>query len=239
MRSNVYGTTVVVTMLLGATPAAAAEQMGNQMFTLIEADQLEYRLRDGKDLFAWDAHASIGTDENKFVLKTEGEYERDASRFDRAEVQLLYRRLVSDFFDAQIGVRHDFRPNPARTYAVVGLAGLAPQWLETDANLFISEKGIPSARINAEHDLLLTQRLILQSSAEVNFQAAGDRAAGLGSGFSSVELGLRMRYEIAREVAPYIGVHWERKFGRTADFAKDEGEAIDSLFFVTGLRLFF
>lgn len=238
LRSSIAGLLLALAVF-GPPAPARASGMDTHIFTLLEADQLEHRFRDGNDLVAWDVMARAGTDEHKLALKSEGEYERGANKFERAELQLVYQRMISDFFDAQVGVRHDFKPSPSRTYAVLGLSGLAPQWLETDANFFFSENGTPSFRIGAEHDLLITQRLIFQSSAEVNFQVAGDRAIRLGSGFSSIELGGRLRYEIAREVAPYVGVNWERKFGRTAGFAKDAGEAIDSLSFVTGLRLSF
>ena len=116
---------------------------------------------------------------------------------------------------------------------------MAPYWFEVDANIFLSDEGDLSARLEVDYDLLFTQRLILQPRAELNVAFSNDSEIGAGSGFSDLELGLRLRYEIVREIAPYVGLHWERKFGNTADFARDEGEDIDSIFLVAGMRLWF
>jgi copper resistance protein B len=218
---------------------ALAEKMDDNLFTLVKIDQLEYRKQDGNDLIVWEGQGRIGNDENKLTLKTEGEYVRNIDQFENAEVQLLYQRLISDFFDAQIGIRQDIKPNPSRTFGVIGVNGLAPQWFETDASFFVSNKGDTSLRLAAEYDLLFTQRLVLEPSVEVNIAFSNDPDTGVGSGLSDVELGLRLRYEITREVAPYIGVNWERKIGRTADFASEEGEDSNVFSVVAGLRIFF
>lgn len=224
-----------------AAIGAHAEKMDDQLFTLVKIDQLEYRAQSGNDLIVWDGQGRIGNDENKLTLKTEGEYERkaDAENFESAETQLLYQRLVSDFFDAQIGIRHDIKPDPSRTFGVIGVNGLAPQWFEVDASFFVSHKGDTSLRFEAEYDILFTQRLVLEPSAEIDIAFSDDRDTGVGSGLSKAELGLRLRYEITREFAPYIGVNWETKIGETADFANDEGEDTDVFSVVAGLRVFF
>ncbi|MPY70781.1 MAG: copper resistance protein B [Alphaproteobacteria bacterium] len=227
---------LALTVLAGG---ARAEMMDDHLFTLVALDRLEYRARNGNDLLAWEGQGKIGTDYHKLALKSEGEYERRADRFEKAEVRLLYQRLISDFFDVQAGVRYDFEPDPSRVYGVVGLAGLAPQWFETDANLFVSDRGDVSARLEAEYDVLITQRLVLQPSAELNLGLSNDRPTGMGSGVRNVEFGLRLRYEIVREFAPYIGVHWERKLGRTADIASEEGEDDSVVSLVAGVRVFF
>ena len=218
---------------------ALAEKMDDNLFTLVKIDQLEYRKQDGNDLLVWDGQGRIGNDENKLTLKTEGEYVRNADEFENAEVQLRYQRLISDFFDAHIGVRQDIKPDPSRTFGVIGVNGLAPQWFETDASFFVSHKGDTSLRLEAEYDILFTQRLVLEPSAELDIAFSNDEKTGVGSGLSNVELGLRLRYEITREFAPYIGINWEKKVGKTEDFAKDEGEDTDAFSLVAGLRVFF
>ena len=187
----------------------------------------------------WDGQARIGTDDYKLTLKSEGEFETREDKVETAEFQFLYQRTVSEFFDAQIGLRHDIKPDPSRTYAVVGMNGLAPQWFEVDASLFVSQKGDVSARVALEYDLLFTQRLVLEPSLEINVALTDDEPTGVGAGVSDIELGLRLRYEIAREFAPYIGVNWERKIGKTANFAGADGEDSNVLSYVAGIRLFF
>ena len=218
---------------------ANAEKLDAQLFTLVKIDQLEYRQQDGNDLIVWEGQGRIGNDENKLTLKTEGEYVRNADLFENAEVQLLYQRLISDFFDAQIGIRQDIKPDPSRTFGVIGINGLAPQWFETDASFFVSHKGDTSLRLEAEYDILFTQRLVLEPSAEINIAFSNDEKTGVGSGLSYVELGLRLRYEITREFAPYIGINWERKIGKTSDFASDDGEDSNVFSTVAGIRVFF
>lgn len=236
-RFALFAAVVLAVGMPGAAPRA--DVLDDQLFTLVKIDQLEFRLQDGDDVAAWDGQARIGTDRHKLALKSEGEYVIDPSNVDSAEVQLLYLGLISDFFDVQAGVRHDFEPHPSRTFAVAGISGLAPQWFEVDASLFLSEEGDVSARFEAEYDILFTQRLVLQPEAEVNIAFSDDEPTGVGAGIGSVELGLRLRYEFAREFAPYVGVNWERKLGKTSDFARAEGEDDNVLSIVAGVRVFF
>ena len=225
--------------LIAAGNPASAEKMDDQLFTLVKIDQLEHRRQDGNDLVVWEGQGRIGNDTHKFSLRTEGEYERTADRFENAEVQLRYQRMISDFFDAHVGVRQDIKPDPSRSFAVVGINGLAPQWFETDASFFVSHKGDTSLRLEAEYDILFTQRLILEPSAEIDIAFSEDRPTGVGKGLSKVELGVRLRYEIAREFAPYIGINWERKIGTTSDLAREEGEDDNVFSVVAGIRAFF
>ncbi|MEQ8354096.1 MAG: copper resistance protein B [Kiloniellaceae bacterium] len=220
-----------------AGPVKAAEQ-DDQIYTFFQLDQNEYRLSDGDDAYAWEAQGWAGTDYDKLAFKTTGEQVIDGG-LETAELQVLYSRLVTDFFDAQIGVRYDFEPDPERAFAVIGLQGLAPQFFEVDTALFISEDGDVSARFEAEYELLITQRLILQPSAELNVAVQEVEKYGTGSGPTDIELGLRLRYEITREFAPYIGVNYERDLFDTADFTRDEGGDVDAVSFVAGVRIFF
>lgn len=142
------------------------------------------------------------------------------------------------FYDCK-GCQAVLKPNPSRTFGVIGVSGLAPQWFETDFSFFVSNKGGASLRLEAEYDLLFTQRLVLEPSLEANIAFSNDPETGVGSGLSDIELGLRLRYEVSREIIPYIGVNWERKIGRTADLASEEVEDSNVFSIVTGLRIFF
>jgi len=223
--------------LLAASPAVSAE-MDDAIITFFQAEQTEVRIGDGNDVVKWDAHAWVGNDDHRLAFKSEGEVEIGKGT-ESAEFQFLYQRPVSEFFDIQVGIRHDVRPDPERTYGVIALQGLAPQFVETDASLFVSETGDVSLRIEVEREFLLTQRLVLQPSVGVNLAFTKDAAIESGKGFNDIEIGLRLRYEVVREFAPYVGLHWERKFSDTARFAEAEGEAIDALYFVGGLRFWF
>ncbi len=206
-------------------------------------DQLEFRANDGDDLLRWDAEGWVGGDYNRLWLKTEGERRTSGPSGGDAEVQLLYGRAIAPFWDLQIGVRQDVQfgsgPDRERTFAAIGVEGLAPYWFELTPTLFISDAGDVSARLTGTYDLLLTQRLVLQPRLELNAAVQDARRFGVRSGFNDIELGLRLRYEIRREFAPYIGVNWLRKLGNTADLAREEGDDVDALGFVVGLRLWF
>ncbi len=228
-------------LLAGAlSPAgsAVAAEIDNQIYTFFQMDQNEYRFSDGDDTYVWEAQGWVGTDYDKIAFKTEGEKVVDGD-LEKAELQVLYSRLVTDFFDAQIGVRYDFEPNPERAFAVLGFQGLAPQFFEVDSALFISEDGDVSARLEAEYELLITQRLVLQPSVELNIAAQEVEELGIGSGPTDFEVGLRLRYEITREFAPYIGVNYERDLFDTADFTRGEGGDVDAVSLVVGVRFFF
>jgi copper resistance protein B len=226
-------TTGAAAQTMSDAPAVHEPLVGHVLF-----DQFEYRVQDGKDVIAWDGQAWYGGDYHKVFVKTLGEIS-GSDDVEHAEIQLLYSRLIGHFWDVQGGVRYDVRPDPSRTYGVIGLQGLAPGFFELDLQGFVSNKGDISARLEAEYDILITQRLVLQPKAEINLAVQDVRELGVGSGVNDVELGLRLRYEIRREFAPYIGVHWERKLGKTADFARDENESVDDLSFVAGVRFWF
>jgi len=234
--SGVIG--LLVATGLGTTDHARAAE-GSGLNSLVLVDRLEYQTNEGDGLLQWDAQGWVGGDYNKLWVKTEGAYLFEENRVEEAEIQTLYSRAISPYWDLQVGARHDFAPGPSRTFGVIGIQGLAPHWFEIDAALFVSEHGDLEARVEAEYDFLITQRLVAQPRAELNFAFQDIAERGIGSGLSTAELGVRIRYEFEREVAPYVGISWSRAVGATANFARQEGENISSLSFVAGLRLWF
>lgn len=206
---------------------------------MILADRFEYQSGEGSPALLLEGQGWWGTDENRLWIKSEIDYDLDAGSFEEAELQALWSRPIARYFDVQAGVRHDFEPGPSRTYAVAGIQGLAPYWFEVDGAVFLSEEGDLSARLEAEYEFLLTQRLALQPRTELNFAAEDVPELETGAGLSTAELGLRLRYEFDRQFAPYVGVNWKASTGETADFARARGEDTETLSFVTGIRLWF
>jgi copper resistance protein B len=201
-------------------------------------DRLEYRAVDGRDGYAWDGEGWYGGDYNRLWLKTEGEGEFGEA-IESAEVQALYSRAISPWFNLQAGVRYDVRPKPNRAHLVVGVQGLAPYWFEVDGALFLSSKGDLTARLEAEYDQRITNRLILQPRVELDVAAQNVPELGIGAGLTSAEAGVRLRYEIRREFAPYLGVQYEQRLGRTAEFARSTGEDVGGWAVLVGLRSWF
>ncbi|GEQ98285.1 hypothetical protein JCM17844_19220 [Iodidimonas gelatinilytica] len=204
----------------------------------LQADRVEYRVMDGDDAFLWDMQGWFGSDRHKFWTKMEGEGTIEDG-VDDAEFQALYSRMITPFFDLQMGVRQDVGPGPSRSYAVLGLQGLMPYWFELDGALFLSDKGDLTARVETEYELMLTQRLVAQPRIELNFAAQDIEESGIGAGLSSAEVGLRLRYEVRRQFAPYIGISWERLVGDSADFARARGSDPGETSVVFGLRFWF
>ena len=198
----------------------------------------EYRVQKGADAYRWDGEGWFGGDINRFVVKTEGEGSVRGG-VESGEVQALYSRAIGPWFNLQAGVRYDFKPGPSRTYATIGFEGVTPYWFEVEGALFLSDKGDVLGRLEGYYDQRITQNLILQPRVELNFAAQDVPANGIGSGLSDAELGLRLRYEIRREFAPYIGVSWERKIGDSARFARAAGERVQATSLVVGIRTWF
>lgn len=211
---------------------------GGQKFLYVLFNQAEVQFNDGEENFYWNGMANWGGDINKLWLKTEGRASLNGKGVDDAEVQLLYSRAVAPFWSLQGGVRYDIEPN-GLAHAAVALNGLAPYWFEVDASAFLSEKGDLTSRIEVEYDLLLNQRLILQPRIEANLSAQDIQERDTGSGLNSIDAGIRLRYEIKRELAPYIGVEWQKAFGDTANFIKASGGDADKAVLVLGLRTWF
>lgn len=200
-------------------------------------DQLEWQAGSGGRGLSWDNKSWVGTDLDRLWVRSEGE--TGSGRVEHAELQLLYGRAFARWWEVVAGLRQDFRPGPQQTWAAVGIQGLAPQWFELEATAYVGEGGQTAARLEAEYELLLTNRLMLQPLVELNLYGKSNPARGIGSGISRAEAGLRLRYEVRRELAPYVGVTWGRGFGKTADFARAAGETVNGARLVAGVRAWF
>lgn len=223
--------------VMEAARAQQRREHGASIVSQVMLHLFEHQVGEDDGGYRWEGEAWIGGDIHRFVLKTEGEGNEDD--LESGEVQALYSRAIAPFFDLQAGVRYDFEPTPNRTYAVLGVEGVAPYWFELDAALFLSDRGELQARAEGSYDLRLTQRLILEPRAELTFAAEDIPEIGVGSGLSEGEYGLRLRYEIQRNFAPYIGVTLDQKYGQAADFAEAAGEDPSEARVVIGLRAWF
>ncbi|WP_332654022.1 copper resistance protein B [Brevundimonas sp.] len=231
-------------LVFGAEAMAAARQTvvrenGDIRTTAVIIDRLEAGFGDEDETWLWDLQGWTGGDINRFWWKSEGESDFDGG-LEEAELQALYSRAVTPFWDVQAGVRQDFRPDGEDpTHLVLGLQGLAPYWWEVDAAAFLSTEGDLTARVEAEYDQRITQRLILQPRLEIDASASDTPELEIGSGLSSVEAGLRLRYEFRKEFAPYVGVEWSRSFGDTANYIEARGGEAQDTRFVVGLKAWF
>jgi copper resistance protein B len=223
---------------MDAARAQLRREHGGARLAMIVLNVAEYQVRSRRDGLRWDGEGWLGGDLHRLVVKSEGEG-AVGDDIDDAEVQLVYSRAISPYFDLQGGIRYDFEPNPSRSYGTIGFEGLAPYWFEVEGALFLSERADVLGRLEGYYDQPITQRLILQPRAEFNLAAQDVRENGIGSGLSDIEVGLRLRYEIRREIAPYLGVSWQHKVGDTAKFARREGERVTSTSFVLGMRVWF
>lgn len=214
------------------------EEHGGSLASKFMLNLGEYQIRNGKDGYRWDAEGWFGGDIHRAVLKTEGEG-TSGSRLENAEVQILYSRAVAPYLDLQAGVRQDFDPTPRRTYGTLGFEWLAPYWFQVDGAAFLSTHGELLGRLGGSYDLLLTQRWVLQPRIELNFSARNIPERDIGNGLSNAEMGLRLRYEIRRDFAPYVGITFEQKVGRTADYARLRGEDTSQFGVVMGIRSWF
>lgn len=202
-----------------------------------QADRAEFQARQGGNGYLWDLQGFYGDTTDKFFFKSEGEGSF-GEPIEELEIQALYSRAIAPFFDLQAGVRQDLA-GPDTSYAVIGIQGLAPYMFELDSALFLSHRGDLTARIEAELDQRIAQSILIQPRAELNLSAQDVPELGIGSGLDSFELGVRLRYEIIREIAPYIGVEQVWKTGRSADFARAAGEDPSVTNFVVGVRFWF
>jgi len=202
------------------------------------ADLAEVQLRGGRDGYRWEGQAWVGGDIHRLWLKSEGEGEFGGA-LGSAEVQALYSRALDPYWNLQAGIRHDIRPDPARTYATLGIEGLAPGFFEVGGALFLSTGGELLGRVEGYYDQRITNDVVLQPRIEANLSAQEVRATGTGAGLTDMEAGLRLRYEGRREFAPYIGVAWERQFGATARFSRARGDDSGGMSVVLGVRAWF
>lgn len=219
-------------------PMPGMDMPDDAAFGALLLDRLEYvHTRGGGHATAIDGEAWYGRNFDKLWVKFEGEHAD--GRMQDMRIEALWAHALAPFWDTQLGVRHDVGVGPGRTCAAFGVEGLAPYWFETQATLYIGQGGRTAARVSAQYEARFTQRLILTPSLEANFHGRGDPQRGIGAGLSDAELGLRLRYEIRREFAPYVGVVWQQRFGRTRELVHAQGESGGELQFVAGLRLWF
>ncbi|WP_394646913.1 copper resistance protein B [uncultured Sphingomonas sp.] len=211
---------------------------GGMRFSQVIFNLAEAQVKTGRDGYRWDGEGWFGGDIDRLVVKTEGEG-GVGTRVDTAEVQALYARAIDPYWNLQLGVRQDLGAGARRRYAVVGVEGLAPYWFDVEGALFLSDHGDVLARGEAWYDQRITQRAILQPRVEVNLAAQDIPSSRIGAGLSSAEIGVRLRYEIRREFAPYIGLSWERRYGATARYARDDGERTGGVALALGVRAWF
>lgn len=225
-----------------AAMAAAREQLrienGEVITHAIVFDQLEATFGDEEEGYAWDSQGWYGGGIHRFWWKSEGEGAFGGA-VEEAELQLLYSRAVTPYFDLQAGLRQAYRSEGDRTDLVLGLQGVAPYWFDVDAAIFLSNEGELTARVQAEYDLRVTQRLILQPRAEVGLSTEDIPEFALGAGVSIVQVGARLRYEMHRQLAPYVGIEWTGGVGETRDLLEARGDDADSTRFLAGVRTWF
>lgn len=243
--ATVSGSPAHAADLIFGTEAMAASRRtlivenGDIHTTAVIIDRLEASFADGEEAYLWDVQGWTGGDINRFWWKSEG-VGRFSGGLEDAEIQALYSRAVTPFWNVQTGVRQDVRPDGEdTTHMVLGLQGLAPHWWEVDAAAFLSTKGDLTARVEMEYDQRLTQQLILQPRFEVDLSARDIPELGIGAGLGTIEAGLRLRYEFRKELAPYVGVEWTRHLGATGDFARARGEDVEAVRAVVGLKAWF
>ncbi|WP_454734100.1 MULTISPECIES: copper resistance protein B [Cupriavidus] len=200
-------------------------------------DRLEYVKAPGGSGLSWDVLAWVGKDLNRLWFKSEGS--RLYGKTEEARAEALWGHAFATFWDWQLGVRQDFGNGPPRTWAAFGVQGLAPYWFDVEATAYVGSSGRAGARVRTTYDIRFTQRLLLTPEFEANAYSKADEARGIGNGISDLKIGLRLRYEIRRQFAPYIGVVWGKKLGNTADLARAAGERTTDKQIVAGVRIWF
>ena len=216
-------------------PPHSMHQSGSNFLFL--ADQLEWQDADEGSALAWDISGWVGGDIDRLAFRSEGE--RTNGHTEEAELQLLWSHAIDPWWETVAGVRQDFKPGSPQTWAALGVQGMPLYGLETEATAFLGEGGQTALRLEAEYDILLTQRWVLQPTAEINLHGRNDEDRGVGSGLSDAGVGLRLRYEISRQFAPYVGVSWHRAYGTTADLRRADSEDIHEARLVAGIRFWF
>jgi copper resistance protein B len=206
-------------------------------FGLLLIDRLEYAESSDERFWAYDLQGWFGRDYDRLAIKAEGEVDED--ELQAARTELLWGHAIAAYWDTQLGLRHDSGIDPERTWLALGVQGLAPYWFEVSATAYAGEEGRSALRLDAEYELLFTQRLILQPRMEVNLYGKPDEERGVGAGLSDVAAGLRLRYEIRRQIGPYVGVEWRGLYGETADFAEEADTPTDETRWIVGLRAWF
>lgn len=220
-----------------APPASMpAGHEATPMYYFFRANRLDYGASQAGARASWDIDARVGTDENRLMLKTEGQYVR--GKGENAEVQLLYDRPITEFFDFQVGVRQLFVP-VGRTYFAIGVQGILPWFIDTEATLFVSSKGQATARVKAAMDWAWTGQIYSRPSIELNAYSSDDPQAGTYAGMGTMKLALQTRYQVTSQVAPYVEIGWEKAFGQTGNALRQAGERSDAAYAVVGVRLLY
>jgi copper resistance protein B len=228
-----------------ADRAAAFPDLGGHSHDMLEdpfdysirVDELEAKNVEGDDVLAWKARAWVGHSFDKLAIRTEGE--QRGGDTERAELQLLWSHAVARWWGIVAGARVDFQPTPSRTWAAFGVEGIAPYRFDIEATAFVADGGNSAARVEATYELLISQRWILEPRLELEWYGQDEPALGLASGLARSEGGLRLRYEIRREVGPYVGLVSERRYGGSEDLARAAGDDPHDIRFVAGIRLRF
>ncbi|OOG56959.1 copper resistance protein CopB [Rhodanobacter sp. C03] len=222
---------------IGQSSMPGMDMSDSQPLGMLKIDQLE--LTDGRYATgnAWDMEGWYGNDSDKLWLRSEGD--ADHGRIEEGQVEALWSHAVAAFWNTQLGVRQDVGEGPHRSWAAFGIQGLAPYWFELEATGYLGPSGRTAARFRAEYELLFTQWLILQPEFELNLYGSDDPASHIGSGLSNTQLGLRLRYEVSRQFAPYIGIVWIHRYGVTADYARLDGQPSMDRQFVAGVHIWF
>ena len=215
-----------------------AYEVGGMGYSLVMVDLLEVGIQKGRESYRFEGEAFTGGYINRFGVKFEGEG-AFGERIDDLELQALYSRAIAPYWNLQAGVRSDIKPDPSRTYLVAGVEGIAPYWFKVNAAGFVSNKGEVRARAEVSYDQRITQSLILQPRVEANIAFQDIAAIGVGSGLTDFEAGLRLRYEIKQEIAPYIGAEWRKQTGATARYSQAAGEDPETFSLVAGIRIWF
>ena len=235
MTYRIRSTLALVIAVVTTGVQAAAED--DPLLYMLKADQLEWRDGDEENVAAFEGFFWLGKDLNKLWIKSEIEATKDET--ESAEWQFLYSRAIDSYWDLQVGLRSDIKPEPERNWLALGFYGVAPYWFEIDSAIFVEADGQVNLRLEAEYEILFTQKWVLTPEIEINWFSEDDDDLGIGSGFSKLETGLRLRYEITRQIAPYIGIHHERLLGNTEDIADAGGKETSDTLAVAGIRFWF
>jgi copper resistance protein B len=237
-RMALLALVAVPALAFAGEPMGMTDHMDDDPWqSMVLLDQLEWQDAEEGGALAWDLEAWAGGDNNRILLRAEGE--RVDGETEENRLELLWWRPLTSRWDLVAGLRQDLEPESARTYAALGVQGLAPGWIHVEATAYFGERGQSGVALKAGPELLLTNRLILAPQVELEAWGRDDEVNGLGNGLSRVTAGARMRYEIRREFAPYLGLEWAGKLGDTGDLAREAGESVRDARWVAGLRVWF
>lgn len=217
-------------------PLAQAHTEDDPLLMKVLVD-LQWQPAEDERNMEWHADTWVGKDLRKLWLKTEGEI--DGSVTEEAQAQVLYGHAISPYWDALVGWRHDFKPGDKKNWLAVGAQGLAPYFIETEATFFVDESGGTALSLETRRELMITQKWALAPQLEADFYGQNDSSSGLGSGLATLEAALKLHYEIRREIAPFVGLKWEKAFGNTADYRHLAGEHSSETAWVLGVHAWF